>query len=169
MNSHEINSRLKRLSLCTDEWDNVSVEGMLKRISVASAFTLDDVLALKKIHMNIEGRLDMSISGFIRKIVDSKEVRFNEAEIQALSKINNIFDNPYRRLMSHEFIVLESLSRSLKDSNGKKRDISFKEEIKSYTTSKEIDIVLCNNNSRTYYSYLTLTTSLFLSIYSAMI
>ncbi len=164
MNSYEIKSKLKYITTPSDEWGNVSIEDMLSSINIANPFTLDDVVLLKKINKDIEARLDRSITRFLRAIISSKFIRYNEAEIQAFKSFNKLFEDVYKKQMSHEFIVLESLSRSLLDANDKKRDIPFDENISSYPTDKEIDIVLCNNNSRFYYSYLRLFISLAASL-----
>ena len=164
MNSYEIKSRLKFITTPREEWGNVSIEDMLNSINIASTLTLDDVVLLKKINKDIEARLDMSITRFLRAIISSKLIRYNEAEIQAIISFNKLFEDLYKKQMSHEFIVLESLSRSLLDAIDKKRDIPFDENIPSYPTDKEIDIVLCNNNSRFYHSYLRLFISLATSL-----
>ena len=128
-------------------------------------YELDDVLELKRIHNLIEYKLECSPSRFLKLVTESSDIKYNESEMQGLLFLNKVYNSRFDRLNSHEFIIMSSLARTIESNLEKKRDQRFKETIFSYTTDREMDVVLGNNGAVFYHAYLQLFLVLCKSIY----
>lgn len=130
---------------------------------------LDEAIELKNMHNDIASKTDCgSISRFLKQAIEHVSV-FTDLEIRALDKINTIHSNPHQILASHEFYVIDALAKAVADKtkeyNIKNSDLKrYNDVFITYGLNKEIDIVLANNGTKIYQSYLRLVTVLCESI-----